>query len=188
MKGKGKESRLVSDDIEIRRAAPDEIEEMVAIDVDACTLYVEAGLDADLGPDHPYSIAERACWTRCASEGNASLAARPGARPVGLLVLDRVDGTPYLEQLSIRRVAMRQGLGRRLLERAIEWAGGEPLWLTTYGHIPWNRPFYERHGFVTIPEPECPPWVVAILEEQRRALPAPEERVAMRAGAAKRRR
>jgi len=166
--------------IEIRRASAAEIDEMVDVDVDACTLYVEAGLDADLGPEHPYSIAERACWTRCAREGNAFVAGRPDERPVGLLVMDRIDGMPYLEQLSVRRVAMRQGLGRRLLDRAIEWAGAEPLWLTTYAHIPWNRPFYERHGFVAIAESACPPAFVAILADQRRALPAPGERIAMR--------
>jgi len=95
-------------------------------------------------------------------------------------MMDRIDGAPYLEQLSIRRTAMRQGLGRRLLQHAIAWAGDEPLWLTTYGHIPWNRPFYERHGFVIVPESACPPGMVAILDDQRRALPAPEERIAMR--------
>jgi GNAT superfamily N-acetyltransferase len=166
--------------IEIREASPAEIDEMVDVDVDACTLYVEAGLDADLGPEHPYSIAERECWTRCAREGNAFVAGRRDERPVGLLVMDRIDGLPYLEQLSVRRRAMGEGLGRRLLERAIEWAGGEPLWLTTYGHIPWNRPFYERHGFVVMAESACPPGIVAILADQRRALPAPEDRIAMR--------
>jgi len=171
---------VIKDALEIRRASPAEIDEIVAIDVDACTLYEEAGLHADLGPEHPYSVAERAYWTRCARDGNAFLAVPLDAPPVGLLVMDRVGGAPYLEQLSIRRVAMRQGLGRLLLDRAIEWAGGDPLWLTTYGHIPWNRPFYERHGFVTVSEPECPPDIVAILEDQRRALPAPEERIAMR--------
>jgi len=170
----------VSDVVEIRRASPAEIDAMIAIDVDACTLYVEAGLDADLGPEHPYSVAERASWTRCARVGNAFVAGRANEPPVGLLVMDRIDGAPYLEQLSIRRIAMRQGLGRRLLARAIEWAGGEPLWLTTYAHIPWNRPFYERHGFVTVAESACPPGMVAILDDQRRALPAPAERIAMR--------
>jgi GNAT superfamily N-acetyltransferase len=170
----------------VRRASPDEIDEMVSIDVDACTLYVEAGLDADLGPQHPYSIAERACWTRCAREGNAFVAVQPDARRVGLLVLDRIDGAPYLEQLSIRRIAMRKGLGRQLLQRAIEWAGDEPLWLTTYAHVPWNRPFYERHGFVTVPEAACPPGMVAVLNDQRRALPAPGERIAMRRAAPRR--
>lgn len=153
---------------------------MVSIDVDACSLYDQAGLDANLGPEHPYSVAERACWTRCAREGNAFVAGPPGAPPVGLLVMDRIDGAAYLEQLSIRRAAMRQGLGRHLLARAIAWAGREPLWLTTYAHVPWNRPFYERYGFVTIPEPACPPGIVAVLDDQRRALPAPDQRIAMR--------
>jgi len=170
----------MSDEFIIWQASPDEIDEMVSIDVDACTLYVEAGLDSDIGPEHPYSVAERACWTRCAREGNAFLAGPPGSHAVGLLVMDRIDGAPYLEQLSIRRIAMRQGLGRRLLQRAIEWAGREPLWLTTYGHIPWNRPFYERHGFITIPEAACPRGITTVLDDQRRALPAPEERIAMR--------
>jgi GNAT superfamily N-acetyltransferase len=164
----------------IRQASPDEIDEMVSIDTDACTLYVQAGLDADLGPEHPYSVAERACWTRCARAGNAFVAGLADGRPVGLLVMDRIDGAAYLEQLSVRRIAMRQGLGRRLLQCAIEWAGTEPLWLTTYGHIAWNRPFYQRHGFVTVPESSCPPGIVAILDDQRRALPAPDERIAMR--------
>lgn len=173
-------ARMESEALLIRQASPVEIDEMVSIDVDACTLYSEAGLDGDLGPEHPYSIAERACWTRCAREGNAFVAGPPGARPVGLLVMDRIEGAAYLEQLSIRRAAMRQGLGRLLLRRAIEWAGTEALWLTTYVHIPWNRPFYERHGFITIPESICPPGIAAILDDQRRALPAPGERIAMR--------
>jgi GNAT superfamily N-acetyltransferase len=170
----------VSEPFPIRQASPDEIDDMVSIDADACTLYVEAGLDADLGPEHPYSVAERACWTRCAREGNAFVAGPAGAPPVGLLVMDRIDGAPYLEQLSIRRSAMRQGLGRQLLQRAIEWAGREPLWLTTYAHIPWNRPFYERHGFVAVPESGCTAGMVAVLEDQRHALPAPESRIVMR--------
>jgi GNAT superfamily N-acetyltransferase len=170
----------VSEPFLIHQASPDQIDELVSIDVDACTLYVESGLDADIGPTHPYSIAERACWTRCAREGNAFVGSLADAPAVGLLVMDRIDGAPYLEQLSIRRSAMRRGLGRRLLERAIEWAGPEPLWLTTYAHIPWNRPFYERHGFVTVPESACSPGMVATLADQRRALPAPEMRIAMR--------
>jgi len=170
----------MSEALVIRQASPDEIDEMVSIDVDACTLFDELGLDANLTPDHPYSVAERACWMRCAREGNAFLAGHVGAPPVGLLVMDRVDGVPYLEQLSIRRGAMGRGLGRRLLEHAIGWTGREPLWLTTYTHIPWNRPFYERHGFLTIPGAACPPGVAAMLDDQRRALPDPHRRIAMR--------
>lgn len=170
----------MNEEIAIRPASVNDVDEMVSIDVDACSLYVEAGLDADLGAQHPYSVAERACWTRCARQGHAFLAGLPNAPAVGLLVMDRIDGLPYLEQLSIRRTAMRQGLGRRLLRRAIEWAGREPLWLTTYAHVPWNRPFYERYGFDIVPDSACSPGMLKVLDEQRQALPAPEQRVAMR--------
>jgi GNAT superfamily N-acetyltransferase len=171
---------LVSNGFFIRRASSAEIDEMVAIDTDACALYERAGIHADLGPEHPYSLAERAYWTEAARKGGAFVAGPSGSAPVGLLIMERIDGAPYLEQLSVRMSAQGRGLGRWLLARAIEWAGGEPLWLTTYAHLPWNRPFYERHGFLTVPEPECPPGMVAILNDQRRALPAPEHRIAMR--------
>jgi GNAT superfamily N-acetyltransferase len=170
----------VSADIRIRPASPAEIDELKSIDDDAGGLFEAAGLHLDLPPDHPFTRAERACWLRCAEAGNALLAEEVDGRTVGLLVMDRIDGAPYLEQLSVRMRAQGRGLGRRLLARAIEWAPGEDLWLTTYGHLAWNRPFYERHGFVVVPEPECPPGMVAILEDQRHWLPAPDQRIAMR--------
>jgi GNAT superfamily N-acetyltransferase len=172
------------DDITIRPASPAEIDELCAIDDDACGLYAQAGLAVALGPEHPFSRAERACWTRAAAEGNAFLAVQPDRRSVGLLVMDLVDGAPYLEQLSVRTSAMRRGLGRRLLGYARAWAGQRPLWLTTYAHLPWNRPFYESAGFVVVPASQCTPGMVAILEDQRRWLPAPDQRIAMRAAPA----
>jgi GNAT superfamily N-acetyltransferase len=170
----------VSNDILIRRASPAEIDELKAIDDDACRLYEAAGLRLDLPADHPFTQAERACWLRCAEMGNVFVAEPGGGRPVGLLVMDRIDGAAYLEQLSVRMHAQQRGLGRRLLARAVEWAAREDVWLTTYAHQPWNRPFYERHGFVVVPEIECPPGMVAILEDQRQWLPDPAKRVAMR--------
>ena len=166
--------------ITIRPASPGDLDEAVAIDDDACALYEAAGLHVDLGPGHPFSRAERARWLRAASEGRAFLAVQPGGHAVGMLTLGFAGGLRYLDQLSVRMTAMRQGIGRRLLGRAIEWAAGEALWLTTYTHLPWNREFYERAGFAVVPESGCPEGIVEILEEQRRWLPAPGERIAMR--------
>ena len=53
----------------LRPAGVAEIEEAVRVDDDACTLFREAGLDLDLGPDHPFSRAERQRWTRAAELG-----------------------------------------------------------------------------------------------------------------------
>lgn len=170
----------MSEPVTFRSASPDDIDEAIAIDDDACTLYETAGLHLDIGPDHPFARAERARWLQAAREGCVFLAVSPAGSAVGLLVLGLVDGLRYLDQLSVRRIAMRHGIGRSLLRRAIEWAASEALWLTTYSHVPWNREFYVRAGFAVIPESCCPRKIAQILEEQRRWLPAPGERIAMR--------
>lgn len=172
-------SRTMAQSIVIRQAAPEEMEECIAIDDDACALYEQAGLRFDIGPAHPFARSEHSRWARAARDGNAFLAQQPDGRVVGLLVMGLVDDAPYLEQISVRTSAMRRGIGRLLVARAIEWAAREAMWLTTYAHLPWNRPFYERFGFQAIREAECPPEILAILAEQRRWLPAPEERIAM---------
>jgi hypothetical protein len=54
------------------------------------------------------------------------------------------------------------------------------IWLTTYRHLPWNAPFYEKAGFRTVPAEQCGSEMVQELLFQRRLLPASDERVAMR--------
>jgi hypothetical protein len=66
------------------------------------------------------------------------------------------------------------------VRHSIAWAGDAALWLTTYAHVPWNRPFYESEGFEVVPSKEWPADIAAIIAEQRRWLPAPEQRIAMR--------
>ena len=161
----------------IRRAAPHELDEAVAIDDDACALFATVGLHLDLPADHPFARAERARWLAAMREGLVWLAETPAT--TGLLVLGTVDGIRYVDQLSVRMDAMRQGIGRALLARAVEWAQGDALWLTTYAHVPWNRGYYERRGFGVVPEAECPAGIVAALDEQRRWLPEPAQRIAM---------
>ena len=57
--------------------------------------------------------------------------------------------------------------------------GQRALTLTTYRHLPFNRPFYERHGFQLLTAAELTPGLAHHLDEQRRYLPLPDERVAM---------
>jgi GNAT superfamily N-acetyltransferase len=168
--------------VTIRRAVPGELELVVAIDDDAGQLYDSAGLHLDLPDDHPFIVNERAHWRRAIELGDTFVALDDAATPIGFAALERVDGAPYLEQLSVRLTAMRRGVGRALLERAVAWARerGDVLWLNTYGHLPWNRPFYEKEGFTVVPPAEWGPEMMAIVADQRRTLPAPEHRVVMR--------
>jgi len=167
----------------LRPALPSEIEVLNAIDDDATTLYAEYGLPIELGLGSAFARAELARWLRAAELGRALLAVADTGAGVGFAALDLVDGEPYLDQLAVRVAAMRCGIGGRLLASSAEWAraaGGSALWLTTYAHVPFNRPFYERRGYVVVPEAACGPGILHHLDEQRRYLPAPAQRVVMR--------
>jgi RimJ/RimL family protein N-acetyltransferase len=150
------------------------------IDDDACTLYAEAGVPIDTTSDDPFFAREIREWTEALDAGRLLFACAPSGEPVGFASLGFVEGAPHLEQLSVRRAWMQRGLGRALVERAIRWSvGAGELWLTTYDHLPWNRPFYERMGFERVDELRCGPRMRAILADERRVIPAPEHRVAM---------
>jgi GNAT superfamily N-acetyltransferase len=164
---------------------PGDIADVVRIDDDATQLYVEVGIVISLPPSHPFIIDERARWTRSAETGQLFIAEDEAGVPVGFAAFEPADGDLYLDQLSVARPAMRQGIGRALLHRVIDEArisGHALLWLTTYSHLAWNRGFYEKEGLVVVPESECGPRMRHHLDDQRAWLPVPEERVAMRKG------
>lgn len=164
-------------------ASPGDLPEVVDIDDDASTLYAEAGVILTLGPSHPFTVAEQRRWLQAAAMHRLFFARDESGARVGIAALDRFDGASYLDQLSVRRTAMRKGAGRFLLRHAIAWARAnhDPyLWLTTYAHLPFNRRFYESEGFTVMAERECAPGIRHHLDDQRRWLTAPGERVAMR--------
>lgn len=163
----------------IRPARPGELKAVVAVDDAASTLYADFGMPLGLTGDHPFAVAEGERWGVAIEGGRLFVAVDDADVPVGFAALGSVDGEPYLDQLSVHPHVMRRGIGSALLQRAIEWAGGRPLWLTTYSHVPFNRPFYERHGFEVVAEDRYGPELKAITRHQRAALPAPEQRVAM---------
>jgi GNAT superfamily N-acetyltransferase len=170
-------------DTHIRRAEPSEIDLLAAIDDDAGTLFAEAGIDVDFPPGHEYLEYERHRWSACLAAGRTLLAVHLRRGPVGFAMLSYLDGYAYVEQLSVQRDAMGRGIGTRLLGAVSELskaAGDCAILLTTYGHLPWNRPFYERNGYVAVPDVACGPEIARELEMQRRWLPRPEQRLAMR--------
>ncbi len=170
-------------DLTIRLATPADVARMAAIDDDATALYLEAGLALVLADDHPFVVDEKARWARSIALDRAYVAVDTHDVAYAFATLDVVDDAPYLDQLSVHTSAMRRGLGRRLLHEAVAWARARKasaLWLTTWAHLPWNAPFYAREGFERVPESECGPGIRHHLAEQRRWLPDPEERIAMR--------
>ncbi len=164
----------------VRPAVEAEVDVAVAIDDDASQRYVETDIVFDLQRDHPFLVAEYERWREAARDGRLLFACGPGGEPIGMTAFYFVDGHPHLEQVSVRRAWMGRGVGRALIALALRWSAPQgELWLTTYGHVAWNRPFYERLGFVVVAEAACGPELRATLADERGALPFPEHRVAM---------
>jgi GNAT superfamily N-acetyltransferase len=90
-------------------------------------------------------------------------------QPVAYLIAEVVDGNAHVEQVCVHPGHARQGIGRALLERMVEWAGTQNLpavTLTTYTEVPWNGPYYARLGFRYLAEHETTPGLRAIREAE----------------------
>jgi len=105
-----------------------------------------------------------------------------GRPPVGFVIVSEVDGLAHVVELAVIPKWMGQGIGTRLLERAVEWArakGYAAMTLTTFADVRWNGPFYAARGFIEVDEPS--PGLVAVRERERAlGLDDVGRRVAMR--------
>ncbi|WP_433478537.1 GNAT family N-acetyltransferase [Spirillospora sp. CA-142024] len=78
-----------------------------------------------------------------------------GDPPVGFAAVEEVDGAVHLEQISVRGDLVGRGIGARLLDEVkarAAAAGSSGVSLLTFRDVPWNGPWYARHGFAELPE------------------------------------
>ena len=75
--------------------------------------------------------------------------------PVGFIWLDTEHGGDVvgIAEIDVLPDYSRRGIGTALLEGACEWAraaGYRRVDLGTLADVPWNMPFYARHGFAVV--------------------------------------
>src|SRR5439155_22101047 len=102
------------------------------------------------------------------------------AGPVGFVVCERFTSCLHIGEMDLRPSFGRRGIGTRLLFHACAAAkdfGLQFVTLTTFSHLPWNAPFYAKHGFAAVQSLEHVPHLKAALRHERnRGL---ENRIAM---------
>lgn len=102
----------------------------------------------------------------------------------GFLVAEAIpdENRLHVWELSVHQDFQRRGLGRKLLDAAANIArvqGYASLSLTTFGDVPWNRPFYESCDYQVLPVSQYNTRLRSIAElEESIGLPI-ERRVAM---------
>ncbi len=84
------------------------------------------------------------------------LVAEEDGSVVGFAHVLWLEGTAHLEQLAVHPDHHRRGHGSALLRAAMARArqeGHDTLTLSTYAEVPWNAPYYARHGFEVVNRP-----------------------------------
>lgn len=165
--------------VKVRAARPKDLPEVRELERAAGAGFRALGMAA-VADDEPPPIAE---LTTFQQDGRAWVITDGSDRPVAYLLLDVVDGYAHVEQVSVHPDHARQGLGKTLLDTAAAWAhqrGLAGLTLTTYAHVPWNAPYYQRLGFKIMAEDQMTEGLCRIRDhEQARGL-AQWPRVTMR--------
>ncbi len=150
--------------VSLRPARDEDIPELVRIERDADARFAAAGHPelAD-GEGIPDDAARRAI-----ALGRITVAEVDGV-VAGWAYVGRVDGEVCLGQISVAVAYGRGGVGDALLRAVIERAradGEASIVLNTQTDVPWNAPWYGRHGFVVVPREECSDGLLAIEREQ----------------------
>lgn len=169
---------MMADAYRIAPASPAHLPEIPKIEQAAASVFA-AG---DLPPALRYRVTDRELL-RAAQRDGRLWVALAAAHPVGFALADVADGQAYLSEIDVHPEHARQGLGTRLVRAVVDWAAARPfayVLLVTFRHLPWNAPFYERLGFVALPDDEVGPEVREFIDEEGAAGIDTAKRIVMR--------
>ncbi len=116
-------------------------------------------------------------------QGLLLVAIENGDTPVGFVATEKKGHYLHILEIDVLPRVQRQGIGSALLDKVIEIAIKLNLqWvsLTTFSHLPWNAPWYEKKGFLKIETEKMPGFLADILLTEKEIGLNPDNRVAMR--------
>lgn len=152
-------------DVAIRPARADDLPCLAPIDASGGETFARYGQPlADGGEPEPPEH-----WAPALEAGLLWVAEDARDGPIGFLAAELADEALHVEQVDVVMERQRQGVGRRLMQAAIDAArarGLSAVTLTTFRSIPWNGPFYASMGFVELGPPDLPPHLGAHLANE----------------------
>jgi GNAT superfamily N-acetyltransferase len=167
------------DSYRIRLARPDEVLRLREIEDEAGTIFSTLGL-IDEALDVSFPLDDLA---RLVGLGQVWVGCLEDDLPVGMVIASLREGDVYIEEMDVLPAHGRRGLGARLLAAACAWArehGHAAVTLSTFRDVPWNGPFYRKHGFRDLQPAEWTPGMRAIREKEAQHGLRAEARVFMR--------
>ncbi|MEV4675027.1 MULTISPECIES: GNAT family N-acetyltransferase [Actinomadura] len=137
---------------EVRPARPADLPRLADIENSGDAMFREIGIVFPPGP----TVIEQLI-----GDGAARIVVA-GDPAVGFAAVEEVDGAAHLEQISVRGDLTGRGIGAALLAEVMAGAaasGAPGVSLLTYRDVPWNGPWYARHGFAELPEERWGPGI-----------------------------
>jgi GNAT superfamily N-acetyltransferase len=115
--------------------------------------------------------------------GVAFVADLPGHGIAAFLNGEVMPDALHIWQIAVHRDRQGRGIGRKLIEAAEQFAADHEipaLTLTTFRDVPWNEPYYQRLGFVTLERGDLGSRLRAVLDAEEQAGMPAARRCAMR--------
>lgn len=150
----------------VRLARPEEAPVLGAIERAAASRFATIGLER-IAQGRPTSEPE---YLEAVGGGRLWVVEEEGGGIAGLAIADILDGEGFLAEISVRPEHGGRRLAARMIDAVATWAAAQgcgSLRLTTFNDVPWNRPYYERLGFVVLDEAEAGPQLRSVRERER---------------------
>ncbi|MBK1690202.1 GNAT family N-acetyltransferase [Rubrivivax gelatinosus] len=132
--------------VTVRLAGHGDVPALQRIEAEAAAVFAPSDLPPALA--QPMDAAE---LERLVAGGLVWVAQDEHGAALGFVACETVGRALHVAEMDVVPGAARRGIGSALLRQAIDHAEGadtlDVVTLTTFRHLPWNAPFYGRHGF-----------------------------------------
>ena len=140
-------------DYRVTLAAPEHVDALPSVELAAAARFAKLNV-----PSIVFSEATSTAVLSAAQvDGLLWVALAPGGEAIGFALASRSGERVYLEELDVTPEHGGRGLGVALMTEVERWAQAHActeIALTTYRDVPWNGPFYLRHGFGFVDDPD----------------------------------